>query len=68
MRYIKKAKWLGMLGISLCSLCCALPIIGATVGLASITGIAFYLEKVGFAALGLAAIILLIALYKRQTK
>lgn len=68
MRYIKKAKWLGVFGITLCGLCCALPVIGAAVGLAPFTGIAFYLEKIGFAALGLAVIILLTAWYKRQTK
>lgn len=68
MRYIKKAKWLGVFGITLCALCCALPVIGAAVGLASLTGIAFYPEKLGFAALALTAFTLPIAWYKRQTK
>ena len=46
-------KKLGWTGISLCVLCCALPFIGAAIGVGSLTALAFYLEKVAIIALGL---------------
>lgn len=68
MENAKRTKWLGLLGITLCGLCCALPIIGTAIGMASLATIAFYLEKVGFAAIGLAFISLLFVWHKSRTK
>ena len=45
------AKKLGWLGITLCGLCCALPIIGTIAGISSLTALAFYVEKIGIIAL-----------------
>lgn len=64
-------KWykrLGWTGVILCGLCCALPIIGAAVGIASLTALSFYLEKIGILALGLAAIFFLYAWYNKRKK
>jgi len=47
-------KKLGWTGIALCGLCCALPIIGTAVGMASITALSVYLEKIVIIVLGLA--------------
>ena len=68
MKNTKRAKWLGISGITLCGLCCALPILGTAIGMGSLATIAFYVEKVGFAALVLALIILLFAWYRQRTK
>ena len=68
MKNTKRAKWLGILGITLCGLCCALPIIGATIAMASLTIVAFYLEKLGLAAIALALISLLFVWYNRRPK
>lgn len=64
-------KWykrLGWAGIVLCGLCCALPIIGTAIGIASLTALSFYLEKIGILALGLAAFFFLYALYNKRKK
>lgn len=66
-----KNKWykrFGWAGIALCGLCCALPIIGTAIGIASLTALSFYLEKIGILALGLAAFFFWYAWYKRQKK
>ncbi|GAB2642667.1 hypothetical protein [Emticicia sp. W12TSBA100-4] len=62
----KTAKKLGWLGITLCGLCCALPIIGAVAGISSLTAIAFYLEKIGIIALGLAGIFFAYYFYQKN--
>lgn len=62
----KTAKKIGWLGITLCGLCCALPIIGAVVGISSLTAIAFYLEKIGIVALGLAGIFFAYYFYQKN--
>lgn len=62
------AKKMGWLGIALCGLCCALPIIGAAVGMASLTALSFYLEKIGILALGLAAFFFWYAWYNKKKK
>ena len=62
------AKKMGWLGISLCALCCALPIIGTAVGMASLTALSFYLKKIGILALGIAAFFFLFAWYKKRKK
>lgn len=60
------AKKTGWIGISLCALCCALPIIGTAIGMASLTALSFYLEKIGIVVLGLAAFFFWFAWYKRR--
>lgn len=64
----KKVKAFGILGITLCGLCCALPIIGAAIGMASITAISFYLEKVGIVMIGLAGFFIWYAWYSKRRK
>lgn len=64
-------KWykrMGGVGIVLCGLCCALPIIGTALGVASLTALSFYLEKIGILALGLAAFFFLYAWYTKRKK
>lgn len=57
-------KKVGWLGISLCAICCALPLIGAIAGIGSITVIALYLEKIGMVVIGIAGIIFLYSKFK----
>ena len=61
-------KKLGWTGIALCGLCCALPIIGTAVGMASLTALSVYLEKIGILALGLAAFFFWYAWYSKRKK
>lgn len=61
-------KRLGWAGVALCGLCCALPFVGIALGVGALTTIAFYLEQIGMAALGLAGIFFTYYWYqKRQT-
>ncbi len=62
------AKKMGWAGIALCGLCCALPIIGTAIGMASLATLSFYLEKIGILALGITAFFFGYALYKRRKK
>lgn len=62
------SKRLGWTGIALCGLCCALPIIGTAIVMASLTALSFYLEKIGFLALGIAAFLFWFAWYKKRKK
>lgn len=62
------AKKLGLAGIALCGLCCMLPVIGAAIGMASLTAISFYLEKIGMLALGFAAFFFWHAWYRKRKK
>jgi len=62
------SKKLGWIGIALCGLCCALPIIGTAIGVASLAAISFYLEKIAILALGLAGFFFWYALYNRRKK
>lgn len=61
-------KRLGFTGIALCGLCCALPIIGTAIGMASLTALSFYLEKIGILALVIAAFLFWLAWYKKRKK
>lgn len=65
---IKKnwSKRLGWAGIFLCGLCCAMPIIGTAIGLASLTVLSFYLEKIGILALGITAFFFWFTWYKKR--
>lgn len=62
------AKKLGWSGIVLCGLCCMLPVIGAAIGMASLTALSFYLEKIGILALGFAAFFFWYAWYRKRKK
>lgn len=62
------SKRLGWTGIALCGLCCALPIIGTAIGMASLTALSFYLEKIGILALVLAAFFFWYAWYSKKKK
>lgn len=62
------SKRLGWAGIALCGLCCALPIIGTAVGMASLTALSFYLEKIGILALGIAAFFFWFACIRKGRK
>lgn len=64
----KLYKKLGWIGIASCGLCCALPLIGTAIGMASVAAVAFYLEKIGIAALILAAFFYFYSLYKTRKK
>lgn len=64
----KMAKNLGLLGIGLCALCCALPIVGIVGGAGIIASIALYAEKIALVLLIISAAFFAIWLYrKRQT-
>ena len=55
----KVFKNLGLSGVALCVLCCALPIIGAALGIGSLVALSMYLEMVAIAILGISAILLI---------
>jgi hypothetical protein len=62
----RAAKILGFLGIGLCGLCCALPVIGI-IGGASILGvIALYAEKIALVILILSVAAFAIAYYRKR--
>ncbi len=70
MKTTKKSwyKRLGWAGMALCGLCCVLPIIGTTVGMASLAALSVYLEKIGILALGLAGFFFWYAWYNKRKK
>ncbi|WP_316826293.1 hypothetical protein [Pedobacter miscanthi] len=45
---ISMFKKMGFVRIGLCSVCCLLPMIAASIGMASVSALSFYLEKTGF--------------------
>lgn len=64
-----KTNWykkLGWTGVALCGLCCALPIIGTAIGMASLTALSVYVEKIGILALGIAAFLFWYAWYSKR--
>jgi|APMI01.1.fsa_nt_gi membrane protein implicated in regulation of membrane protease activity len=61
-------KRLGWTGVALCGLCCALPLIGTAVGMASLTALSVYLEKIWILALGLAAFFFWYDWYSKRKK
>jgi hypothetical protein len=66
---ISNKKWyqkIGWLGLVACGLCCALPIIGAVAGIASLTAFGIYFEKIGIVVLGIAAILFAIHYYQKN--
>jgi membrane protein implicated in regulation of membrane protease activity len=62
------AKKLGWIGIALCGLCCTLPIIGVAFGIASITALSVYLEKIGIVILGITGFMFWYAWYNKRKK
>lgn len=50
-----KNKWLGILGISACALCCTLPVVGALFGVSALVSMGVWLEKAALLFLGLGA-------------
>jgi uncharacterized protein YoxC len=59
-------KQLGFLGISLCIACCALPVIGVTLGIGTLAILGKYFEWAAFAAIALAFVFFGIYLLKKR--
>lgn len=66
MNKVEISKKLGLTGVGLCVLCCALPFIGMSVGVAAFTAVAFYLEKIGIGLIGAALIFFLYSRFKKS--
>jgi hypothetical protein len=62
----KMAKMLGFLGIGLCALCCALPIIGIIGGAGILTTISLYAEKAALVLLIISAAFFTVWLYRKK--
>jgi mercuric ion transport protein len=62
----KTAKKLGLLGIGLCALCCALPIIGIVGGAGILATISLYAEKIALVLLITSAAFFAIWLYRKR--
>jgi ABC-type nickel/cobalt efflux system permease component RcnA len=62
----KLAKNMGLLGIGLCALCCALPIIGIVGGAGILVTIALYAEKIASVLLIISAASFAIWHYRRR--
>ncbi len=62
----KMAKTLGFLGIGLCALCCALPIIGIVGGAGILSAISLYAEKAALVLLIISAAFIAVWLYKKK--
>ncbi len=62
----KLAKNLGLLGIGLCALCCALPIVGIVGGAGILTTVAFYAERTALVLLIISAALFAIWLYRKR--
>lgn len=61
-------KKLGLTGICLCVLCCSLPLLGMSIGIAAFTPVAFYLEKIGIILIGAAVILFFYSRLKKKAK
>jgi hypothetical protein len=62
----KLAKSLGLVGIGLCALCCALPIIGIVGGAGILASIALYAEKIAVVLLIVSAASFAVWFYKKR--
>ena len=62
----KLAKNMGLLGIGLCALCCALPIIGIVGGAGILATIAMYAERIAIVLLIISAASFAIWQYKKK--
>jgi hypothetical protein len=67
---VKMMSWikLGLTGIGLCGLCCALPFISAFLGMSSMMAIGYYLDKVAFILITIAVMVLIYTFYKKLIK
>lgn len=67
MRESKKMfKGLGLIGISLCVACCALPLVGVMLGVGALSVISMYFEWAGIAALVLALVFFGLYYFKKK--
>jgi len=57
---------LGLAGIGLCGLCCGLPVIGAIIGIGSITAVGYYLDKISIALITLAIIVFIYTFFRKR--
>ena len=64
---MKSVKWTGVVGFILCGLCCLLPVIGVTAGIAALGSFVKHLETLGIALLAFSAL-LLVFHYVRKSK
>jgi len=62
----KLAKNIGLLGMALCALCCALPIISIVGGAGILAGIALYAENIALVLLIISAAFFAIWLYRKK--
>ena len=62
----KMAKSLGLVGIGLCAICCALPIIGIVGGAGILASIAVYAEKIALVLLIISAAFFGVWLYRKK--
>ncbi|MEO7988628.1 MAG: hypothetical protein ABI663_03750 [Chryseolinea sp.] len=62
----KLAKNMGLLGIGMCALCCALPIIGIVGGAGILSAVAMYAEKIASVLLIISAASLAIWQYRKR--
>lgn len=62
----KMAKSMGLLGLGLCALCCALPIIGIVGGAGILASIALYAEKIALVLLIISASFFAAWLYRKK--
>ena len=66
-----KTSWfkrLGWTGITLCGLCCALPVVGTAIGVTSLAAFSFYLEKIGILVMVVAIFFFLYGWYIKRKK
>ena len=59
---------LGLAGIGLCALCCALPAISAFLGISSLMAMGTYLDKTGLILIALAIMVFVYTFYKKRQK
>lgn len=62
----KMAKTLGFIGLGLCALCCALPIIGIIGGAGLLTTLTLYAEKIALVLLIISAAFFAIWFYRKR--
>ena len=62
----KMAKTLGFLGIGLCALCCALPVIGVLGGAGTLATVSLYAEKAALVFLIVSAALFAVWFYRKR--
>lgn len=61
-----RLKRIGMTGIGLCAICCALPIVGTFFGIGLLTALANYFEWAGVGVLLTTSILLIVYFIRRK--